>query len=114
MAYRLAFASSDGETVDEHFGRAEDFHIFEIDNGKSTYVETRINNVNKGEECGHDKINKNIELILDCKAIFVANVGRCGVERLKIKGIQGFVMPYKIDEIIGKILENKYDFFNFE
>lgn len=114
MSYRLAFASSDGQTVDEHFGRAEDFHIYEINGDKATYIETRINNVNKGEECGHGKINKNIELISDCKAIFVANVGRCGVERLKIKQIEGFVMPYKISEILEKILEKKYKFFNFE
>lgn len=30
MSYRVAAASTDGKVVNQHFGRAELFHIFEI------------------------------------------------------------------------------------
>ena len=31
MSYKVAFASTDGKVVNEHFGRARQFHIVEID-----------------------------------------------------------------------------------
>ena len=43
MAYKIAFASSDGKVVNQHFGRTKQFLIVEIDGKDYKYIETRVN-----------------------------------------------------------------------
>ena len=115
MTYRLAFASSDGKNVNEHFGRAKDFVIIEINNKESKYIETRINK-NPLNKCGHDEgyIDELINVISDCRGVFVAKMGKKAASKLRLSNIQGFEMPYGINEIIEKVVSGKYKFFDFE
>lgn len=115
MTYRLAFASSDGSNVNEHFGRAKHFVIIEINNKESKYIETRINENAEGK-CGHDEgyIEKLINIISDCSGVFVAKMGKRAASILRLSNIQGFEMPYGIDEIVEKIISGKYKFLKFE
>lgn len=115
MTYRLAFASFDGKNVDEHFGKAKYFKIIEINDKESKYIETRINENAEGK-CGHDEgyIEDLISVISDCRGVFVAKMGKRAASVLRLSNIQGFEMPYGIDEIIEKIVSGKYKFFKFE
>lgn len=115
MAYRLAFASSDGKNVNEHFGCAKDFVILEINNKESKYLETRVNK-NYLNKCGHDEgyIDALINIISDCKGVFVSKMGKKAASKLRLSNIQVFEMPYGINEIVEKVMSGKYKFFEFE
>lgn len=109
MAYKIAFASSDGKVVNQHFGRTKQFLIVEIDDDKDyKYVETRVNEPSCQDfQHTEDAMNKSIELICDCKAVFVARIGQGALAQVEAKGIKGIEAPYFIDDILKKILNSK-------
>lgn len=108
MAYKVAFASSDGKVVNQHFGRTKQFLIVEIDNKDYKYVETRINEPSCQEfQHTEDAMNKAIELIADCKTVFVARIGQGALAQVESRGIKGIEAPYFIEDIIDKILNSK-------
>ncbi|HEY0196185.1 MAG TPA: NifB/NifX family molybdenum-iron cluster-binding protein [Methanobacterium sp.] len=41
MSYKVAVASSDGKFVNQHFGMAQQFLIFEIDDDEYKFMELR-------------------------------------------------------------------------
>lgn len=116
MAYKVAFASSDGKVVNQHFGRSKQFLIIEIDNINKEYkiLERRINPPSRGDEQNGKDIDKSIELISDCKVVFVAKIGQCAMPSVVAKGIQVVEMPHPIEDIIEKIFESRFRYLKFE
>lgn len=102
MLYKVAFASSDGKVVNQHFGKANKFLIFQVKDNEAEYLETRDN---KAHFCGCD-IDKLVNLIEDCKAVFVTNIGYVALTILKVNGIKAFETPYYINDIIKQILSS--------
>ena len=51
MSYKIALASSDGKQIDESFGSAKSFMIYEVVDGKYNFLEERIF---QQEESGKD------------------------------------------------------------
>lgn len=110
MAYKIAFASSDGKVVNQHFGRTKQFLIVEIDGKDYKYVETRVNEPScKDFQHTEDAMNKSIELISDCKAVFVARIGQGASAKVEEKGIEGIEAPYFIEDILKDILNSEID-----
>lgn len=108
MAYKIAFASSDGKVVNQHFGRARQFLIVEIENKEYKYVETRINEpACQDFQHTEDAMNNTIELISDCKAVFVARIGQGALAQVEARGIKGIEAPYFIEDILKKVLNSK-------
>lgn len=108
MAYKIAFASSDGKVVNQHFGRTKKFLIVEIDNNDYKYVETRINEPACQEfQHAEDDLKNSIELISDCKAVFVARIGQGALAQVEARGIKGIEAPYFIEDILNKILNSR-------
>ena len=102
MRYRVAFASTDGKVVNQHFGRASAFHIVDIDEEAAgyKYVETR-ENTPVCVDFDHS------EARLVERAVFVARIGSGAQQVLKSHGIQGLEMPYYIEDIIDALLHSK-------
>lgn len=110
MSYKIAFASNDGKVVNQHFGRAKQFLIVEIDNKDYQYVETRVNEpACQDFQHTEDAMSKSIELISDCKAVFVARIGQGALDQVEAKGIKGIEAPYFIEDILKKILNSRVD-----
>jgi len=101
---KVAFATTDGERVDEHFGRAGKFTIYEFtkdgftslgervfsDEGRDTAVEST-----KGLGAEHDAaIESKIDKISDCSIVYITNIGGPSAARLGRRGI----MPVKVAE----------------
>ncbi|MDD6793928.1 MAG: NifB/NifX family molybdenum-iron cluster-binding protein [Clostridiaceae bacterium] len=108
MSYRVAFASSDGKVVNQHFGRAKAFHIVEIDDKDYRYIETRVNEPSCKEfEHTEDSLKKSISVIKDCKAVFVAKVGQGASYELYANGIKAIEAPYFIEDILFKLVNSK-------
>ena len=113
MSYKIAFASSDGKVVNQHFGRTKKFLIVEIENKDYKYVEARVNEPSCQDfQHTEESMNRSIELISDCKAVFVARIGQGALAQVEAKGIKGIEAPYFIEDIIDKILNSKVNILN--
>ena len=89
--YTFAVASKAGLLVDEHFGHAEEFHIYRNCGDEIRLFEKRpVNKYCGGEEvCDPEdaKIEKLIKTIEDCDAVLVLRIGHTPLKALEEKGI---------------------------
>jgi predicted Fe-Mo cluster-binding NifX family protein len=107
---KVAVASENGAVVQEHFGRATQFLIYEIEEEGCRLVEIRKNHpacgsAPEGDGEGHseDRMQDSIELVSDCRAVVVAQIGRAAVERLANRGVHAFVIPDFIDSALQRL-----------
>ena len=113
---KVAFATTDGKHIDEHFGRAGMFAIYEITEGGHRFVEIRkfADGMDKAvvdtRDTGplHDSAVQNkVDKLADCRLIYLTEIGGPSAARLVKKGI----MPMKMKEIVsiesalGQLLE---------
>lgn len=106
MPYKIAIASSDGKFVNQHFGKAQQFLIVELkDNGSYEFLETRKNKPACTVE-GHDStIDASMDIISDCEAVLVSQVGPGAADLLIERGIQPVIIPMLIDDALKRIYE---------
>jgi nitrogen fixation protein NifX len=103
---RVAVVSSDGKVINQHFGKASRFLIFEIDSGKIQLMEVRESAPLCGSaEYGHadDALSRTISLISDCEAVLCARIGSVAEEVLRENGIKPIEAPYFIHEALKNI-----------
>lgn len=103
---KIAFATTDGVNVDEHFGRAGMFSVYELNMEGYRFIELRkfaegrdseIENT-KGLRVEHDeKVQKKVERLADCKIVYLTEIGGPSAARLIKKGM----MPVKVKEIVS-------------
>ncbi|HEY8910984.1 MAG TPA: NifB/NifX family molybdenum-iron cluster-binding protein [Desulfosporosinus sp.] len=106
MSYRVAVASSDGKYVNEHFGRAKKFLIFNVADNQCEFYELRNNNPPcSGEGHNEDQMSRTVELLADCKAVIVSQIGPGAVEALSLKGITSYVLPNFIEDALKNFIE---------
>lgn len=90
---RIAVASRDGSIIDEHFGHATQFLIWELSGSGLHQVETRQvrKDCGTGCDCGGSRpMQASIELVADCQAVLVAQIGEHAVSHLGKLGILVF------------------------
>lgn len=106
MKYRVGIASSDGLVVNQHFGRATQFLIVDIDEeNKMHFVEKRIvPPVCDGGDHNDHKLIMNIEKFVDCHYLLVSRIGRPAEDELNKYYITVFEIPGLIEESIEKML----------
>ncbi|QID19471.1 nitrogen fixation protein NifX [Nitrogeniibacter mangrovi] len=94
VTLRVAFASSDRQRVDQHFGAAEAFAIYEVAPG-------RANLVGVGEfateamDGNEDKLAAKVAFLDGCQAVYVMAVGASAIKQLLTRGIQ----PIRVGEV---------------
>ncbi|GAB4316168.1 MAG: NifB/NifX family molybdenum-iron cluster-binding protein [Methanobacteriaceae archaeon] len=112
MSFKVAVASSDGKFINQHFGKATQFLIFEIkDHTKYKFLETRSND----PACDIDGHTENammqtVKLLSDCEAVLASQIGPGAVDTLLKNNINPYIAPMFIDDAlkeIGEILANK-------
>lgn len=103
MSLRVAVASSDGITVNEHFGKASSFFIFDIKYDLIKLIEER-KTIPICETNGHaeEKIDKTIKLISDCKVLLVSKIGMGPELALQEKGIKVFEVSMNINKALER------------
>ncbi|AAM06310.1 TPA: dinitrogenase iron-molybdenum cofactor biosynthesis protein [Methanosarcina acetivorans] len=106
-AMKVAVISTDGKVINQHFGKASRFYIFEIGEGKIQFLEVRectplCGSADYGNP--EEVLNKTISVILDCEALLCARIGSKPQEELRKKGIEPIEAPYLIDEALNNIL----------
>lgn len=104
---RLAIASTDGKVVNEHFGKADQFYIFDLAPQGPSFVELRrLNPVCDPNLFGghaEDAMEARLEALKDCQAVFCARIGPGAASALIHKGIEPFEALGNIDEVLEEI-----------
>jgi predicted Fe-Mo cluster-binding NifX family protein len=101
---RIAVATSDGKNVDLHFGSADIFLIFEIEENNVNFLEIREKpRVLINEHS--DRWTVSLKLLKDCDAIFCSRIGNEPKEALQNKGIETFESKKTIKEAVKDYLE---------
>lgn len=127
MSYKIAVASSDGIQVNESFGAAKRFLIYEIENESYYLQEKRENPIEnqksvekeaavpqeKPEEktgcgCGHGGSCSGIEServrkIADCRCIVCTKIGFQAQKQLERKAVTAFDVSCSVAEALDKI-----------
>lgn len=88
---RIAVATTDGKNVNEHFGKAEQFHIFDLGSTGPNFVESRpVTALSVGDK-DHDfdeaRFNAIREKISDCSRVYVVKIGEKPASELRRHGI---------------------------
>jgi nitrogen fixation protein NifX len=101
MLVKIAFATSDRRAVNQHFGAAEAFAIYELGESATRLIEVAefIETAMDGHE---GKLAAKVDLLGDCAAVYCNAVGASAIQQLLAKGIQ----PMRVDEgtVIDELL----------
>ncbi|HEY8464228.1 MAG TPA: NifB/NifX family molybdenum-iron cluster-binding protein [Bacillota bacterium] len=104
MFLRVAVASTDGKYVNDHFGRAKQFLVFDINGSEYRFLELRQNTPSCNlEGTDENKHLKTVELLADCQAVLVARIGPGAERYLSEHGIKAIVIPDFIEEALKQI-----------
>ncbi|WP_230976808.1 NifB/NifX family molybdenum-iron cluster-binding protein [Pseudothauera rhizosphaerae] len=91
---RIAFASTDRSTVNQHFGAAEAFAIFEVGAESSQLVEV-CEFIDTASQDGNDnKLPGKIATLAGCAAVYCLAAGASAVKQLLAAGVQ----PIRVEE----------------
>lgn len=102
---RIAVASKTGMTVDQHFGQAEQFYIYESDGDAASYVETRSVSkyCNGMDDCGEKagRMAGILAAVDDCKGVLALRIGESPLKKLETKGIRVFTLYENVDKAVN-------------
>lgn len=94
VVLRVAFASSDRLRVDQHFGAAEAFAIYEVTTDKATL--TGVGEFAEEAMDGNEnKLIAKVDFLAGCDAVYVMAIGGSAIKQLLAKGIQ----PMRVAEV---------------
>jgi predicted Fe-Mo cluster-binding NifX family protein len=104
MTYRAAFASIDGSYIDQHFGSARFFQVYDIDGNGYSFIETRKAEAKCRGNCegGFDHL---LKILNDCDAVFVSKIGQGAAEFMIGHGKRVFEAAGRMEEVIAQLVE---------
>ncbi len=100
---KVAFTSSNGEMIDQHFGMTESFAIWEVAPDEAYAVETIPVVKHEGDE--EDKIAARVALLKDCAIVYTMQIGGPAAAKLVSKKIQPMktTTEVPIADIVAKL-----------
>jgi nitrogen fixation protein NifX len=104
MQLRVAFASGDRRSVDQHFGAAAGFVIYAVDGERAKLVQVAEFDV-ESMDGNENKLPAKIEALAGCAAVYCLAVGASAVRQLIACGIQPMRLeaPEPIDGVLAQI-----------
>lgn len=91
---KVAFASTDRSRVNQHFGSAEGFAVYEVTSDKATLVGI-AEFAEEAMDGNEDKLAAKVDFLEGCAAVYVMAIGASAIKKLMAKGIQ----PIRINEV---------------
>jgi MoaA/NifB/PqqE/SkfB family radical SAM enzyme len=96
---RIAVVSKSGTLVDQHFGHAEEFLVFETDGEAVRFIEKRKTAKYCNGECDEsDKWAPALKALSGCQVVLALRIGAVPEERLKKEGIRTVMTFGPIEE----------------
>lgn len=91
---RIAAVSTDGLNVDDHFGKAQRFLIYDLDDQLTLVEERPTESLSVGDpahDFDADKFNRILSVLKDCSKVYVTQIGEMPAAKLKESGIEPVV-----------------------
>jgi len=108
MSYRIAIASSNGESVNQHFGNAENFLIYEVSKEKVSFVEDRpMQSSSIGAGHSDEKVVYLADQLQDCSVVFVTKIGMKASRYLYQHKLKSFQVNFSLNYIFTTLLRNE-------
>jgi len=101
---KVAFASTDRVRVNQHFGAAEGFVIYEVTPDKATLVGVG-EFAEESMDGNEDKLIAKVDFLAGCAAVYVLAIGASAIKKLVAKGIQPIRVGDvdAVDDLLGEI-----------
>jgi predicted Fe-Mo cluster-binding NifX family protein len=101
---KLAIASKDGIAINEHFGHAKQFWIYQVTPEQCLLLEKReVEHYCLGNHASKTAMEKILETIKDCNAVFIVKIGDGPIEKLQAIGVKS-VCDYAYEAIEASLL----------
>jgi len=100
---KVAFTSSNGTTIDQHFGMATTFHVWEIGPEEATSLGCVSALASGGDE--EDRISARANAIAGCAIVYTLQIGGPAAAKLVARKIHPMKTQDEvpIQEVIGKL-----------
>ncbi|XWK91217.1 MAG: nitrogenase cofactor biosynthesis protein NifB [Phormidium sp.] len=96
----VAVATKGGGLVNQHFGHAREFQIYEVDGVSAKFVGHRkVEQYCQGGFGEEESLDGMMKMLEDCKAVLVSKIGHCPQETLQKAGIE----PVEAFDLIDKV-----------
>ena len=101
---KIAFATTDEKNINDHFGRAGMFAVYDISKDGSRFVEIRkfadgedtsITSTREQGQVHEDLVQAKVDRLSDCRIVYLTEIGGPAAARLVKKGM----MPLKVKEV---------------
>lgn len=102
--YLMALATSTGQDVDEHFGRASRFDVYRVQYGYFAFIESRT--VQPAcQHPGHDdaRLHEAVLCLSDCAAVVCAQIGPGAQAVVEGAGISCYELAAPVREAIKQV-----------
>ncbi len=102
---KVAFTSSTGEMIDQHFGQCTSFQIWEIGPDEAMYSSTINDITTSGDE--EDRIAARATALADCAIVYTMQIGGPAAAKLVARKIHPMKTTTEVPvaEIVGKLQE---------
>ncbi len=102
--FRIAIASREGWMINSHLGEAKDMRVYEIKDGKATFIERRATPLAGG---GDNRWISMASIFSDCNAIVVGGAGDTPRKVLADNNIKVFVLEGLIEDALKAFSKNQ-------
>jgi predicted Fe-Mo cluster-binding NifX family protein len=108
MPVRIAITTSDGDYIDQHFGRATRFLLVDLD--REGYRAVRWEQAlpaPRGEGHG-ETLGKNVALLQDAKILLTAKIGPRAAREAERKGLSVMETSDSVEAFLAGLLQSAY------
>jgi nitrogen fixation protein NifX len=104
---RVAFTSSDGVVVDEHFGRTASFFVWEVEPERAAFVEEvsaiATSGATEGDE--EDRTNARAAAVAGCAIVYTVAVGGPAAAKLVARRVHPMktAAPVPVAELVSRL-----------
>ena len=102
---KVAFTSSTGEIIDQHFGQCRQFHLWEIGPDQAVPLTVISGITTDGDE--EDRIAARAAALADCSIVYTMQIGGPAAAKLVAKRIHPMktTVETPVAEIVGRLQE---------
>lgn len=101
---KVAFATSDGECINQHFGSARGFHVYAISSGEAGPLATKTFPKEK-KDGNEDKLKPKLSWLVGCDLVYCGSIGGSATKQLIALGVHPVVVKGgpDIEEVIDEL-----------
>ena len=102
---KVAFTSSSGETIDQHFGQCQNFHVWEIGPDEASQAAVICGITTEGDE--EDRISARANALADCAIVYTMQIGGPAAAKLVARKIHPMKTNTEVPiaEMVSKLQE---------